>query len=137
MKERVDAVCCEFKYSGAADSLLAAAALGTLALAAAMPLGAALQAPLALCVAALALRARRSIAGVRTLHLGGDGVVVIESRDGSRRTGAVRDGSFVAPWLTIVRWRPNAGRFDRTVLILPGMLRPEAHRMLRVLLRWG
>ncbi len=53
------------------------------------------------------------------------------------RTGVVRQGSFVAPWLTIIRWRAPAHRFDRTVLILPDMLPEPDFRRLRVLLRFG
>ena len=53
------------------------------------------------------------------------------------RTGIVRQGSFVAPWLTIIRWRAPTHRFDRTVLILPDMVAEEGFRRLRVLLRWG
>ena len=53
------------------------------------------------------------------------------------RTGRVRQGSFVAPWLTILRWRAPAHRFDRTLLILPDMVPEPDFRRLRVLLRWG
>ena len=53
------------------------------------------------------------------------------------RTGVVRQGCFVAPWLTIVRWRAPSHRFDRTVLILPDMVGEDGFRRLRVLLRWG
>jgi hypothetical protein len=51
--------------------------------------------------------------------------------------GELRDGSFVAPWLTIIRWRPTGARFDRTIVILPDMLERESFRRLRVVLRWG
>jgi len=50
--------------------------------------------------------------------------------------GEVVDGSFVAPWLTIVHWRPLGARFRRTLLVLPDMLDPGAFRRLRVILRW-
>ena len=50
--------------------------------------------------------------------------------------GDVVDGSFVAPWLTIVHWRPFGARFTRTLLVLPDMLAPETFRALRVILRW-
>jgi hypothetical protein len=50
--------------------------------------------------------------------------------------GELRDGSLVAPWLTIIRWRPSGARFDRTIVILPDMLERESFRRLRVLLRW-
>ena len=50
--------------------------------------------------------------------------------------GEVVDGSFVAPWLTIVHWRPRGARFTRTLLVMPDMLDPEPFRALRVILRW-
>jgi toxin CptA len=52
-------------------------------------------------------------------------------------TGNLRDGSFVAPWLTIIRWRPAGAWLDRTVVVLPDMLPVEAFRELRVLLKWS
>ena len=79
------------------------------------------------------LRGRR---GVRALHVRGESIEV-ENALGERIPGRVRAGSFVAPWLTIVRWRPEGARFDRTVPILPGMLPAEDFRRLRVLLRWA
>jgi toxin CptA len=137
MKAKVDSVYCEFKYSGAGDAFLLTAALATLALVFAMPLAAALQAPLALLVAALAARARVSMRRVRSVRVDGERGMVVEEWGGACYSGVVRDGSFVAPWLTLVRWSPHGARFDRTVLILPGMLAPDAYRRLRVLLRWG
>jgi hypothetical protein len=50
--------------------------------------------------------------------------------------GEVVEGSFVAPWLTIVHWRPPGARFTRTLPVLPDMLDPGAFRALRVILRW-
>jgi hypothetical protein len=66
----------------------------------------------------------------RTLRMDGRCIVV----DGV--PGEVVDGSFVAPWLTIVYWRPLGARFTRTLLVLPDMLDPEPFRALRVILRW-
>ena len=51
--------------------------------------------------------------------------------------GTVRSGSFVAPWLAVIRWRPAGARLDRTVVVLPDMLPPAAFRELRVILVWG
>jgi hypothetical protein len=81
----------------------------------------------------VALRAGR---GVRHILLRGAQIVVTDAR-GRQHSGALRPGSFVAPWLTILRWRPHGARFDRTVLILPDMLGAESFRELRVLLKWG
>ena len=136
MKGSVDAVYCEFKYSGVADGLLVAAATATLALLAATPLAAALRAALALLVVALACHARVAIRAVGAVRVDGEGTMLLEGRDGKCRTGSVRDGSFVAPWLTLVRWRPDGSWRDHSVLILPGMLEADDFRRLRVLLRW-
>ena len=46
------------------------------------------------------------------------------------------DGSFVAPWLTIIRWRPAGAWLDRTVVVLPDMLPADTFRALRLRLRW-
>jgi toxin CptA len=51
--------------------------------------------------------------------------------------GRLAPGSFVAPWLTVVRWRPEGARFARTVLVAPDAVDADAFRRLRVLLRWG
>jgi len=56
--------------------------------------------------------------------------------DGATIAGRLRDGSFVAPRLTIVRWRPDGQRFSRTILVAPDAADREAQRRLRILLRW-
>ena len=53
------------------------------------------------------------------------------------RRSAVRPGSFVAPWLTVVRWRPAGGRLDRTLVLLPDAAGSREMRNIRVILRWG
>ena len=50
--------------------------------------------------------------------------------------GRIVDGSFVAPWLTIIHWRANGARFTRTLVVMPDAVDPEPFRALRVLLRW-
>jgi hypothetical protein len=67
----------------------------------------------------------------------GDGGVRVTLRSGEPCEGRLEPGSFVAPWLTLVRWRPAGARFDRTVLVAPAMAQPEAFRRLRVRLRHG
>ena len=57
--------------------------------------------------------------------------------EGGWRTGQVRDGSFVMPWLTIIRWRPEGKRLDRTLLLLPDMANAQDLRKIRVFLRWA
>jgi hypothetical protein len=51
--------------------------------------------------------------------------------------GEVVNGSFVAPWLTVVRWRPAGARLARSLLVLPDMLDAGRFRRLRVILRWA
>jgi hypothetical protein len=132
----VEAVYCEFKYSGVGDGLLAGAAIATLAVLAATPVAIGLKASLALYVLALACRARRATRRVRAIRIDGERAIRVLGRNGECRTGAVRDGCFVAPWLTIVRWRPQGAWFDRTVLILQDMTGVDELRRLRVLIRW-
>jgi toxin CptA len=72
--------------------------------------------------------------GVRGLQLC-DRAITVEGASGALREGEVRDGSFVSPWLTILRWRPHGARRDRTIVILPDMLDPDTFRALRVYLR--
>jgi hypothetical protein len=50
--------------------------------------------------------------------------------------GRIVDGSFVAPWLTIIHWRPAGSRLTRTLVVLPDAIDPEPFRALRVILRW-
>lgn len=115
----------------------------TLALLVVTPLEAPSRLAAMLAVAALALeglervvllRGRRA---VRRFRLQRDGGIEVEAPSGARRAGAVRPGSFVAPWLTVVRWRAEGGWRDRTILLLPDMVEAEAFRRLRVLLRWA
>jgi toxin CptA len=73
---------------------------------------------------------------VRCLVVDLAGSVEIEHADGSRNRGKLLNGSFVAPWLVIVRWLPEGGRFSRTVVIAPDSVGADAYRRLRVLLRW-
>lgn len=79
------------------------------------------------------LRGRR---GVRAFRVEGGAALEVEDGEGRVVPGEVRPGSFVAPWLTIVRWRPAGSRFTRGIVVLPDMLHAETFRALRVVLRW-
>ena len=143
----------EIKYSHPAvflalrPSRLAAAGVGlacaaTLAVIAATPGPPGLRILAATWVACAALESIHSRAllrgarAVRRLRVGA-GDVEVEDGCGGAHAGKLVPGSFVAPWLTIVRWRPAGARFDRTVAILPGMAQAADLRRLRVLLRWA
>lgn len=133
----MEEVCCDFKYSGVADALVACAAAVTFALVAFAPVPR--EAGLLACawVLALALHSRRSLAGPTGLRLDCARAIAVRGARGEWRTGTVRDGSFVAPWLTIARWRPDGARLDRALVILPDMLSAEALRKIRVILKWA
>jgi hypothetical protein len=137
MKRDIEAMRCEFQYSGVGAALLALAAGATCVLVAALPFGLPLKASLALLVLALGGRAHRSMGRIRAVRLDASHGIEVEFSSGARGTGTVRDGSFVAPWLTTLRWRPDGAWFDRTVLVLPDMLGKDEFRVLRVRLRWS
>ncbi len=129
------------KYSGAVvvalarsrivPAFVAAAASATLALIALTPMPLEAAIVLATWVACLALDAFRRSRPVRILAIDCSGAVSVDGR-----AGELSDGSFVAPWLTIVRWRPARARFDRTLLIVRDMLPDADFRHLRVVVKW-
>lgn len=127
--------------SRVAGAFVLSAGMATLALACCVPFASWAKAAIVVCCGVTMLDAYRAVAlrvgrgGVRSLAIRGD---VIEVCDGCGLAcvGQLRHGAFVAPWLTILRWRPASARLDRTIVILSDMLEPAAFRELRVLLRW-
>jgi hypothetical protein len=71
------------------------------------------------------------------LKLDRAGRIEVRTRDGRTMKGRVLDGSFVAPWFTTVRWKPDDGHLSRTIAVLPDMLSGDDFRHLRVLLKWS
>ena len=130
------------KYSGVLEVSLARSrrlvgfvAVGTLAtvvLVAALPLPLPLPILLATYASCSGLHALHRTLAVRRLYVVHDGTVSVDGIAGS-----LRPGSFAAPWLAIVRWRPAGAWMDRTLPVLPDMLPRDAFRHLRVLLHWG
>ena len=120
-----------------------AMAAATIALIVFTPGPAALRILAATWIACAALHALHAVAlqrgrhGVRAVLACRDGAIDVQDAAGAWRTGILRAGSFVAPWLTIVRWRPHTARFDATIVLLPDMLPAEDFRRMRVLLRWS
>jgi hypothetical protein len=149
----MDAVVPSFKYSDAlvvrlgpsrhAGAFLVLASVATSVLVTRLPLEpawqfAAIAAVIALAAEALwSVAARRGRRGVRAARIDRFGAIEVRTANGASRTGAVRPGSFVAPWLTLVRWRPRGAWLDRTFVVLPDMLETEPFRHLRVVLKWG
>ena len=133
----MEELCCDFKYSGAARAILAAAVACTAALVVLAPFPAVARVLALAWVAALALHAHRVVSNAAGVRLGAARAIAVRDRRGAWHPGQVCDGSFVAPWLTIVRWRPEGSRRDRTLVILPDMLSRAAMRRIRVILRWA
>jgi hypothetical protein len=137
------AVEAKLRRSRLAAAFLAAATLATLGLLALTPMHPSMRILAATAIACAALDVlrvgilARGPRGVRRLRLRLTGEIDIECGDGSWASGEIRAGSFVAPWLTIVRWRPEGARRDRTVAVLPDMANEETRRRLRVMLRWA
>jgi hypothetical protein len=127
--ERVEVV---LAPSRIARAFVIAAAIATMALVAATPMAAELRALSACWVAIAALHALLRLRHPRVLRLDAAGRATVDGVD-----GRLCDGSFVAPWLTALRWRPEGAWLDRTLLVLPDMLGADDFRRLRVLLRLG
>ena len=114
------------------EAFIVAGALMTAALVGWLPL------PLEACALGLAwighaaLRALRRVRPGQRLRIDASGAIEVGPASGS-----VRDGSFVAPWLAVVRWRPIGAWWDRSLLVAPDMLGADEFRRLRVLLRYG
>lgn len=150
-----------FKYSGAEGAIdpawrvvivpgpsrrlaawitVAGAAALAATLAASLP--ALAQAVIAAGVVVAAIRAARRQAwqegagAVRRLAVDLSGRVEAELTGGRRLDGRLAGESFVAPWLVIVRWRPDGSRFPRALAIAPDAVDGADFRRLRILLRW-
>jgi hypothetical protein len=133
----VEVVRCEIKYSRAGRALVIALSCTTMALAVTLPLAVGWRLAAVAWVALHTVRAWRALAAASCLTLARDGAVRVEMRDGSTFEGTVRAGSFAAPWLTVVRWRPAGHRWDRTLFLLPDAAGSPEMRNIRVILRWG
>ena len=122
---------------------IASIALATLGLLAVIPGAPGVRILAGTCVACAGIEALHAVAlhrgrrGAGTILLRRSREIAVCSSAGLWRSGTVCDGSFVAPWLTIIRWRPDDSPFARSIVILPDMLGAESARALRVLLRWS
>lgn len=133
----METVACELKYSGVAFAFLLAATAWTVGLVLATPWPPWLRAAILAYVASQAARACRVLLAPTAIRLRHSRDIQLRSADGAWEEGTVRDGSFVLPWLTIIRWRPAGARLDRTLLLLPGMAPAEELRKIRVILRFS
>jgi len=74
---------------------------------------------------------------VRRLDVDLTGRIEVACAGGSPRAGRIAPGSFVAPWLVVLYWKPDGARLTRAIVLLPDMAGEQDLRRLRVLLRWG
>ena len=74
---------------------------------------------------------------VRRLDVDLSGRIDVAFASGSPRSGRIAPGSFVAPWLVVLYWKPDGARLTRSIVLLPDMAGEQDLRRLRVLLRWG
>lgn len=133
----MDRVYCEFKYSGLGFAFLAFAVAGTLGLVVFVPFPDEARALAFALVIASASRAHRRLGEASAMVLEAEGAISVRDRAGRWLGGEVREGSFVAAWLAIVRWRPEGARRDRSLVILPDMIQAGTLRKIRVILRWA
>lgn len=125
--ERVDAI---LARSPVVEGFVACASMATALLVAALPVEIDLRAIALPWIGASALAALRRARPGRALK-----VDVERGVEVAGVAGRLRDGSFVAPWLVVVRWRPLGAWWDRRLLVAPDMLGTDDFRRLRVLLR--
>jgi hypothetical protein len=138
---RNDRVEVALRPSRAAAVFILASAAATLVVVLAVPLALTVRLGLVFLIGLMTLHAYRREASrtdraIGTVSIDARGDIEVETR-GSPLRGTVRAGCFVAPWLTVIRWRRQGQCFDATILVLPDMLPADGFRRLRVLLRWG
>lgn len=65
-----------------------------------------------------------------------EGRCTIETRNGVRKGCRLLGSSFVAPYLTVLNFKPDGEFFVKSMALLPDGIDGEDFRRLRVLLRW-
>jgi len=131
----MDTVACELKYSGVGMAFLLAAFAATAGLLLFLPFAPLLRAAALAYVVLQAARGCRNAVAWRALRLTRTREIHLLGVGGEWRQGTVRDGCVVLRWLVAIRWRPAGGRFDRALLLLPGMAGEEDLRKIRVIVR--
>ena len=132
----MDQVTSDLRHSRAADAFLLLAAAATLAIVVLVPFPDAVRAALVAWIAVGTRAAAAKLRRVTGVRIACDGVIEVRERD-AVVAGRVVPGSFVAPWLTIVNWRPYGAWRTRTLVLLPGMVGNAQLRNIRVILRWA
>lgn len=71
------------------------------------------------------------------IELKGDATAALRTADGVWRDARLAPGAFAAPQMTVMKFRLDAARWPRFIVILPDMLAADDYRRLQVWLRWG
>lgn len=124
---------------------IAAGALATATLAAALPVPWSTRLALVLVVALVALRAARRTLGSGLpviVHVGLDRRLAVTMRDGRTYAGTLSGATYVGYRVAAIVWRPDRGQRQvpartRTLLVVADMLPVDVFRQLRVQLRYG
>lgn len=128
----------DFLPSRATRAFLIVSHAATLALVASLPLELPMRASLALLTVALGMRAwRAERGGLAGMVVRSDGSVVALGGDGRAIDGALAEGGIALVSLASIAWRAEGERRTRHASVPVDALRPEAHRALRVLLRYA
>lgn len=128
----------DFADSRAIGAFVMLACVATVALVAGLPLPAAWRGLSAVLVIAAGARAlARSRVAIVGMVVRSDGTVVALRADGRALAGALADGCVALPAFAAIAWRAT-GEWRMGVVAVPrDVLTPEAHRALRVVLRYA
>ena len=128
----------DFARSRVARGFVLASHGATIVLLLALPLDALLAASAALLTAALGAREwRRLEQALAGLVVRSDGSLVALGRDGRPCEGRLAQGSSALPALAAVSWRAPGEPRARVESVAADRLAPDAHRALRVMLRYS
>lgn len=128
----------DFAHSRRARAFVLASHGATIVLLLALPLGALFTASAVLLVAAMGAREWRSQArALAGIVVRSDGSMVALCRDGRAVEGVLAEGSIALPALASVAWRAEGGPRARFEAVPDDRLAPDAHRALRVMLRYA
>ncbi len=128
----------DFADSRAIGAFVMFACGATAALVAALPLPAGWRGlTAALVIAAGARTLARSREAIVGMVVRSDGTVVALRADGRALAGALADGCVVLPAFAAIAWRATGERRRGLVAVPRDVLAPEAHRALRVMLRYA
>lgn len=78
----------------------------------------------------------RAAGAIVAVQFADGGALSFQTRRGEWHEGALRESSFVAPYLTVLNLKTKGNPFVRHIVILPDSIAADDFRRLRVWLRW-